>query len=299
MKHICIAAMALVLYSCQRKITVQTPAVNQPAYTDARGNQMLLGTHTKEDLQQSPYKEWFNKNYADYTIDSATAVQLKPLVKNKQFEIFMGTWCGDSKREVPRMFKLLEYAGVQPSQIKMVMVDNHDSTYKQSPAHEEKGKNIHRVPDLLVYNGKTEINRVVESPVVSLEKDLLAIVKGELYQPVYKGAAYLIKLTKENNTAAMMKDSIHLSQKLKSMVQHSAELNTLGYVWMAAAELDKALLAFQLNAALFPEEANVYDSLGEINIKLDQKEKAKKYYRRVLELQPANANAAKMLAQLN
>src|ERR1700712_4100944 len=172
MKCIRIAIMALALYSCHSTKVVHTSVINQQNYTDANGNLVLLGTHTKQDLQQTPYNVWFDKNYDDYKIDSATADQLKSFVKNKQFEIFMGTWCGDSKREVPRMFKLLEYAGVAPNQIKLVMVDNRTNTYKQSPAHEEKGKAILRVPDLIIYDNAKEINRIVESPVVSLEKDL-------------------------------------------------------------------------------------------------------------------------------
>ena len=196
MRLICIAAMALLFHSCHRKIagTGHQPA---PALTE---NSLLLGVHAKEELQQLPFKEWFDKNYAAYMQDSLTANQLHPLLKNKKFELFMGSWCGDSKREVLRMFKILEYAGVGPAQIKMVMVDNRDSMYKQSPGHEEKGKSIHRVTCLIVYNGEKEMNRVVEFPVVSLEKDLLAIAKQEFYEPNYKGAAYLLALLKEKNT---------------------------------------------------------------------------------------------------
>ena len=296
MKFICIAAMALLCYSCHRKMTAQKTEVTQAAYTDPRGNPMLLGIHTKEDLQQSPYKDWFDKNYDTYAIDSATANALKSFVKNKKFEIFMGTWCGDSKREVPRMFKILEYAGVKPSQIKMIMVDDHDSTYKQSPAHEEKGKSIHRVPDLIVYDGNKEINRIVESPVVSLEKDMFAILSNTSYEPNYKGASYLFKLTKEKDLNEIVKDSILVAEKLKTLVKNSADLNTLGYVWMKGGETGKALLVFQLNAMIFPNEANVYDSLGEINLKMNNKDAARKYYQKVIEMQPENAHAKKMLA---
>ena len=253
----------------------------------------------KKICNNTPYKEWFDKNYADYKIDSTTADELKPFVKNKHFEIFMGTWCGDSKREVPRMFKILEYAGVQPSQIKMIMVDDHDSTYKQSPAHEERGKGIHRVPDLIVYDHGKEINRIVESPVVSLEKDLYSIAGKESYEPNYKGASYLIKLISSQPMDAIEKDSIAVAAQLKALVKNSADLNTLGYVWMAAGEQRKALLAFQLNAMLYPTIANSFDSLGEINLKMNHKDAAKKYYLKVLELQPENAHAKKMLAELN
>ncbi|MEO5684764.1 MAG: tetratricopeptide repeat protein [Chitinophagaceae bacterium] len=299
MKSICIAAMALLCYSCQRKITPVAAPAQQQAISALPTAGMLLGTHTKEDLQQAPYAAWFNKNYGDYIIDSPAIARLKPLLQNKQFEIFLGTWCGDSKREVPRMLKLLEYAGVQASQVKLIMVDNHDGTYKQSPTHEEKGKSIHRVPTLIMYDDKKELNRIVEYPVVSLEQDLLAIATAAQYQPNYKGAAYLLQLAAANSPAIILKDSINTIQKLQALLQRSTELNALGYVWMASGETAKALMAFQLNAQLFPTDANVYDSLGEIYTKLDKKAEARLYYQKVLQLQPGNTNAVKMLAQLN
>lgn len=271
---------------------------NTQSYVDTRGNPMLLGVHIKADLQQSPYKEWFDKNYNDYTIDAASVARIQPLIKDKQFEIFMGTWCGDSKREVPRMYKILENAGVRPAQIKLIMVDVHDSAYKQSPTHEERGKQIHRVPDLLVYDDKKEINRVVESPVVSLEKDLLAILETSSYQPNYKAASWLLRLSEEKNAAAIMNDKTNVIASLQPMVQHSSELNSLGYTLMHGGAPDKALMVFELNALLFPNDVNVYDSLGEINAKLDKKEEAKKYYKKVLEMQPGNENAVKMMEKL-
>ncbi len=268
------------------------------SYLDTRGNPMLLGAHAKADLQQPPYKEWFDKNYSDYSVDVTTIALMQLLVKHKQFEIFMGTWCGDSKREVPRMYKILENAGVQPSQIKLILVDNHDSAYKQSPGHEEQGKQIHRVPDLLVYDGKKEMNRIVESPVVSLEKDLLAILEISSYQPNYKGASWLLHLSEEKNTAAIMNDKTNTIAALQPLVRQSSELNSLGYTWMHTGAIDKALMAFELNALLYPNDANVYDSLGEINARLDKKEAARKYYKKVLEIQPGNENAVKMLERL-
>ena len=302
MKFIYLAVLAITLsYACSRKLSAAaSPAANTTTYLDTRGNPMLLGTHPTEDLQQPPYDAWFNKNYSDYTIDSATAGQLAPLLKDKEFELFMGTWCGDSKREIPRMLKILQYAGVQPSQIKLVMVDTHDSVYKQSPAHEEKGKDIFRVPDLLVYHHHQEMNRIVEHPVVSLEQDLLLIARGGAYAPSYPGAAYLLQLLKEKTAAALMADKENTLALLKTVVKSETELNSLGYVWMAAAgEADKAELALQLNAALYPSSPNVYDSLGDLFRKQKRKEEARRYYQKVLELQPGNVSSAKKLAELN
>jgi hypothetical protein len=152
--HITIALFTILISitACTHKLsTTAQPVRLDYEVKDNNGQLVLLGKGTRARMTQAPYATWFNRNYSDYKIDTATADALKPLLKGKQFLIFMGTWCGDSRREVPRMYKLLDYCGVPASHIQLVHVSNHDSAYKQSPTHEESGLNIHRVPDLLVY----------------------------------------------------------------------------------------------------------------------------------------------------
>ncbi|HEX6170951.1 MAG TPA: hypothetical protein VFZ33_14780, partial [Chitinophagaceae bacterium] len=67
----------------------------------------------------------------------------------------------------------------------MIMVSNKDSLYKKSPQHEEAGKNIVRVPTVIIEQKGVEIGRIIEFPIISLEKDLLAILRKEKYQPNY------------------------------------------------------------------------------------------------------------------
>lgn len=186
MKHIHIAIIAIFLFACTHKMTSrQTQPVNIEA-TDKRGNIILLGKSTRDRLAQPPFDVWYTKNLDGYTVDSITTTQLKPLLQNKQFLLFMGTWCGDSRREVPRMYKILDHSQVKPSQIQLINLNNSDTAYKQSPTHEERGLNILRVPTLLIFENGREVGRVVESPVISLEKDILAIVTGRPYEHRYK-----------------------------------------------------------------------------------------------------------------
>lgn len=152
---------------------------------DRNGNEMLIGCCTREALLMEPFASWFVPNYNNYKIDTAIAEEIKKNIGTKQFLLFLGTWCGDSKREVPRLFKLFDYCNVKSEQIKLVLVSNHDSAYKQSPTHEEKGMNILRVPTLIVIEDNKEINRIVESPIENLEKDLLKILSGKPYLSNY------------------------------------------------------------------------------------------------------------------
>ena len=171
--------------SCHTIQNIQTTQPVNQVGKDTRGNDMLLGKCTRDALEKAPFSEWFKKNYDEYKTDEAAVSDLKLLLKDKTITIFLGTWCGDSKREVPRMMKILEAIGFPEKKIHLIMVSNHAGMYKQSPQHEETGKNIIRVPTFIFYENEKEIGRIIESPIASLEKDMLKILKRESYKPNY------------------------------------------------------------------------------------------------------------------
>lgn len=289
---VAVATIIILLSSCSSKMNAHKNNISK----DNSGKPMLLGTVSRSALEKKPFNEWFDKNYADYKVNDSIANLVNPLLQNKTIVLFMGTWCGDSRREIPRMYKILDAAGIKSSQVKLVMVDNHDSTYKQSPQHEERGLNIHRVPDLLVYDEDKELGRIVESPVVSLERDLLSILRQENYVPNYRAVIYMDSLFKKRHINE--EDLAGLTTVVKPLLKNSAELNTYGYVLMAAKEMQKAYMIFRLNAMMYPKVANVFDSMGEYYFNTGDFEKAKECYRKVLELSRDNENAKKMLEKM-
>jgi len=75
-------------------------------------------------------------------------------------------------------------------------------------------------------------------------------------------------------------------------------LNNLGYRLMAEGKLPEAIEVFKLNVEAYPAAANTYDSLGEAYLKAGQKDLAIVNYRRSLELNKDNKNAADALKKL-
>lgn len=75
-------------------------------------------------------------------------------------------------------------------------------------------------------------------------------------------------------------------------------LNRIGYTLLGKKEYTKAIDIFRVNIALYPKSENVYDSLGEAYLNAGQKDKAKIYYQKVLEINPKNESATNALKTL-
>ena len=186
MKYFFVLIIAFVyhIYPNTAIAQVKTPVLNfEKKSWD--GQPMLLGHCNPSVFKNEPYNSWFQKNYATYNIDSVAIEELKPLLRKKKIDIFLGTWCGDSKWGVPHMLKILEAANFDTSNLAIVCVSNEAEMYKKSPQGEEIGRNIRRVPTIIIYEKNKEIGRIIESPIVSLEKDLLKILRKEEYTPNY------------------------------------------------------------------------------------------------------------------
>ena len=61
----------------------------------------------------------------------------------------MGTWCGDSKEWVPSFLKIWDQLGLDRKKLIFTALYDIDERYKQGPNGEEKGKQIHRVPNFI------------------------------------------------------------------------------------------------------------------------------------------------------
>jgi len=160
-------------------ITVNCTAQQKKATKNASGD--LIGITAKTDFDQQPYANWFNSYYTNYTVDQKTTKKLIKALKNVTIKAFMGTWCGDSKRETPRFYKILEAAKFDLKNLEMITVNRG----KKTPDNLQKGLNIFRVPTFIFYKEGKEIGRYVEYARVSLEKDILQIVTGKKYKHSY------------------------------------------------------------------------------------------------------------------
>ncbi len=142
----------------------------------------LIGIANKEMFQQENFKGWYDMFYNNYKVDETLISQLKPHMKDVKIKVFMGTWCGDSQREIPHFYKIMESLQFDEKNIEMVTVDRKKST----PENNQLGFDIQRVPTIIFFRKNKEIGRYVEFPRETLEQDLLKIASGQPYKHSYQ-----------------------------------------------------------------------------------------------------------------
>lgn len=137
-----------------------------------RDNIKMLYGYISKDQLYFDYPSWKVEEDSYRTFEPAIQ-ELSTLSEKINIEIFIGTWCSDSEREVPRFFKVIEDAGIVPLlTIDLWAVDRK----KTLDSNLAQLRNIERVPTFIFYRDKQEIGRIIESPDELLEQDMALIL---------------------------------------------------------------------------------------------------------------------------
>lgn len=138
------------------------------------GIEILYGEISIDQLYFD-FPDWKN-NFDSYQVNHSVLDSLNKLSLNLlEVDIFLGTWCGDSKREVPRFLKMMSETKLIPQdKIKLYAVDRKKKL--------ENGlaikRNIQRVATFIFKKDSREIGRIIEYPEKNLESDLVKILNN-------------------------------------------------------------------------------------------------------------------------
>jgi hypothetical protein len=114
-----------------------------------------------------------------YTPDANVVAQLRAAQPARVTVVF-ATWCGDSKRAVPRLLKALHEANNPLLQVELVGIGPNFLT----PLETVRERKLTNVPTMIVERGAKEIGRVVETPATAtVEQDVAMILAGQPLPP--------------------------------------------------------------------------------------------------------------------
>ncbi len=162
----------LIVLSFFMTITLQAQKLNKKIMDTKTQKEILTGKCNLKGLKTGEFGESFNVEYNNYISDTATIALLHSKTKNITFEIVLGTWCGDSKEQVPRFIKILDDLKFKIQKVSFICVNR---TFVAN-GFDKKKSNVLKVPTFIIYRKNKEIGRIVETPVMSLEKDLFEIL---------------------------------------------------------------------------------------------------------------------------
>lgn len=183
MKQLALFFLILLFIQCN---SVTTPRYNtKPMEVETligeEGETVILGAMNRANLNTEEFLSWFQLEYNRLEIPTGWVEAHAPLVKNLSFKLFLGTWCGDTQRELGGIFKILDALGVEERQMEMYGL----SEFKDSPLGYEKEYDILNIPTLIFFEDGRELNRIVEFPVESLLEDFSKILNKEAYKDAY------------------------------------------------------------------------------------------------------------------
>lgn len=111
-----------------------------------------------------------------YQPDNTIIKKLKEHSSDTEIIVFLGTWCPDCQREVPRFLKIVELAHNSHINYKLLGLDRS----KRDSGGLAESHQIEFVPTFVVLQNKQEIGRIVETPIVSIEHDLDEILSAQM-----------------------------------------------------------------------------------------------------------------------
>jgi tetratricopeptide (TPR) repeat protein len=133
-----------------------------------------------------------------------------------------------------------------------------------------------------------------------ITNSIINILNGQPFDPPKKSLSEtLAKIAKEKDAAAVVAEYQKLKTENARMYDFSeSELKKIGYQFLGMKRAKDAIEIFKLNVETFPKSSNPYDSLGEAYLADNQKDLALANYKKVVELDPTNANAAQIVNRL-
>jgi tetratricopeptide (TPR) repeat protein len=258
----------------------------------------LVGKVIRADMQKVPYAEWYDRHYAAHEPAKDLVEKLKGPLAGVSIETYFGTWCGDSRRQIPRLLRVLDDAGFDDKHLSMTGLSDGSMEFKKAPGNPEAKRLVHRTPTIVVVRDGVEIGRIVETPKASLEADLLAILEGRGPAPKYGAEAWVHRLFSERPAAEAEKALQSAASEVSKRTDPDSLWHYAEYDLLRNGRAREAKAVLDLHLRLDPRSAIGHILLSEALVTLGQKDAARAAIDRALEIEPTNTRAKQAAEKL-
>ena len=264
----------------------------------AQEKPILVGSVTRAALKAPPFSEWFDGAYTRYQPDPASVDRLRPLLAGVSVEAYLGTWCGDSRRQIPRLIRLLDLAAFDHKDLALVGLSDRPMEFKHAPGHPEEKRYIHRTPTIVIVREGREIGRIVETPAVSLEADLLALLEGRGPAPKYGAEAWIHQVFTDLPPEQAMKAIVSGGPEVRKRSAPDSLWHYAEYDLLKNGRFREATAVLDLHLELEPRSVVGHILMSEALVGLGRKAEAGQAIERALAIEPGNERARRAAAKL-
>jgi hypothetical protein len=116
--------------------------------------------------------EW--QQVYDATVPEAAAVaSLRSKVPGLRADVYFGSWCDDSKNNVPLFLKIIDSINEPEFKVSFHTVEKKPATGQKYFVEDVL---VEKVPTFIFYRNDVEIGRIIENPKESMLQDMMQIV---------------------------------------------------------------------------------------------------------------------------
>jgi thiol-disulfide isomerase/thioredoxin len=168
-------SLLIILLSISSGFSQSFNWVNDPE----KGYSIPVGIGNYSELSKSEFYSEMEEYYQSYISDTTVLNKIKNLIDNSFKDkvitatIVFGGWCGDSKEHLPHFYKIISETEIIPEKnITLVGCDRSKKT--GIDIYDKLG--IELVPTFIFYIDGNEAGRIIETPQITIENDLLNIL---------------------------------------------------------------------------------------------------------------------------
>jgi hypothetical protein len=129
---------------------------------------VITGSCKPGDLLNNEFGESFTAEYREYHPDKEILLKLEKRIYQCGIKVILGTWCRDSREQLPRFMKILDCLQYNTTLLELICVDK----LKKADSLDISGLKIEKVPTFIFYFNGTEKGRIIETPVLTIEQDM-------------------------------------------------------------------------------------------------------------------------------
>lgn len=167
MKILVSSLLMMLLFTCG-----YAQELNKVVLDPDLNKEVLSGKCDRQGFNHDSFKTWFNDGYQSYLPDENSIKEIRKRKKDMKITVVFGTWCDDSRKNVPEFYKILDALKFSEKDVELIAVNR-----KKSAGDLEIDRlGVTLVPTFIFTKNGVEIGRIVENPTSSLEKDMLLIL---------------------------------------------------------------------------------------------------------------------------